>query len=253
MGKAERYEKILDLVQNKQFISPMGLAKEIGVSLVTIRRDLKELVEQGYLVKEYNAIKIVRDYDKRFNKRHNANLVQKRIIAKLAQEFVQSGDTLFIDTSTTCYEFARVLADSSKNVHIITNSLYTALELMSNFKIDVVLIGGNARQGFFSTIGPLAEKMLANMNVDKFFFSCTKLDERGIYEASILEGNVKVKMFEHSRQHYLLVDSSKFRKASIFRTTGLENVDAVITDKSLLKKYQDILKDKDIEIITPPS
>jgi len=66
-----------------------------------------------------------------------------------------------------------------------------------------------------------------------------------------MEGNIKVKMFENSRLHYLLVDSSKFNKASIFRTTGIENVDAIITDKSLSKGYFDILKDKNIEIITP--
>jgi len=66
-----------------------------------------------------------------------------------------------------------------------------------------------------------------------------------------MEGNIKVKMFENSKLHYLLVDSSKFDKASIFRTTGIENVDSIITDKSLSKEYLDILKDKNTEIITP--
>jgi DeoR/GlpR family transcriptional regulator of sugar metabolism len=77
------------------------------------------------------------------------------------------------------------------------------------------------------------------------------LDENGIYESNILEGNIKVKMFENSRLHYLLVDSTKFDKASIFRTTGIENIDALITDKPLPNEYLDILKDKNIEIITP--
>ena len=77
------------------------------------------------------------------------------------------------------------------------------------------------------------------------------LDTRGIYESSVMEGNIKVKMFENSRLHYLLADSSKFDKASIFRTTGIENVDAIITDKSLSKGYLDILEDKNIEIVSP--
>jgi len=58
-------------------------------------------------------------------------------------------------------------------------------------------------------------------------------------------------MFENSRLHYLLVDSSKFDKASIFRTTGIENVDAIITDKPLSKEYLNKLKDRNIEIVTP--
>ena len=251
MTKSERLEKILDLIQNSNFISPKELAEKINVSLITIRRDLKELTEQKFITKEYNTIKIAQNYDKRFHERHNTNLEQKIIIAELAKKFVQSGDTLFLDTSTTCYEFARLLAHSTKNVHIITNNLHTAIELLSNSRIDVIFIGGNVRHGYFSTIGPLAENTLANINVDKFFFSCTMLDKRGIYESSILEGNIKVKMFNNSRLHYLLVDSSKFDKASIFRITGIENVDAIITDKPLPNEYLDILKDKNIEIITP--
>lgn len=122
---------------------------------------------------------------------------------------------------------------------------------MSIYKIDLVLVGGNIRHGYFSTIGPLAEKMLSNIKVTKFFFSCTMLDTMGSYESNVLEGNIKVKMFENSRLHYLLVDSSKFDKASIFRTTGIENVDAIITDKPLSKEYLDKLKDRNVEIVTP--
>jgi DeoR/GlpR family transcriptional regulator of sugar metabolism len=251
MGKAERLEKIMDLIQNSNFISPLELADKMDVSLVTIRRDLKKLAEERSIIKEYNTIKIARDYDKRFHERHHTNLEQKRIIAELAKKLVQAGDTLFLDTSTTCYEFARTLALSSQNLHIITNNIYMAVELMSIYKIDLVLLGGNIRHGYFSTIGPLAEKMLSNIKVNKFFFSCTMLDENGIYESNILEGNIKVKMFENSRLHYLLVDSTKFDKASIFRTTGIENIDALITDKPLPNEYLDILKDKNIEIITP--
>lgn len=77
------------------------------------------------------------------------------------------------------------------------------------------------------------------------------LDTRGIYESNVMEGNIKVKMFENSRLHYLLVDSSKFNKGSVFRTTGIENLDAIITDKSLSKEYLNKLKDRNAEVITP--
>ena len=77
------------------------------------------------------------------------------------------------------------------------------------------------------------------------------LDTIGIYESNVMEGNIKVKMFENSRLHYLLVDSSKFNKASVFRTTGIENLDAIITDKSLSKEYLNKLKDRNAEVITP--
>ena len=76
MGKVERLEKILDLIQNSNFISPVELAEKMDVSLFTIRRDLKKLADQRSIIKEYNTIKIARDYDKRFHERHNTNLEQ---------------------------------------------------------------------------------------------------------------------------------------------------------------------------------
>lgn len=251
MVRTERLKKIIDFIEEDKFVSPIKLAEKMKVSLVTIRRDLKTLAEQGFIIKEYNLIKIARDYDKRFYERHNLNLVQKQIIAELTQRFVQPGDTLFLDTSTTCYEFARLLSHSSNNIHIITNNLYTAIELINNFKIDVILVGGNTRHGYFSTVGPLAENMLANIKVDKFFFSCTMLDKKGIYESNILEGNIKLKMLENSSLHYLLVDSSKFGKASIFKTADIENLDVIISDKLPSKEYLDKLKGGNVEIITP--
>jgi len=101
MGKAERLEKMLDLIQNSNFISPVELAEKMSVSLVTIRRDLKKLADQKSITKEYSTIKIARDYDKRFYERLNTNREQKRMIAELAKRFVQSGDTIFLDKMKT--------------------------------------------------------------------------------------------------------------------------------------------------------
>jgi len=88
------------------------------------------------------------------------------------------------------------------------------------------------------------------VKVNKFFF-CTILSKIGVYKSNVLECNIKLKMLENSRLYYLLVDSSKFDKTSIFRTTGIENVDAIITDKPLSKEYLDKLKDRNAEVITP--
>ena len=77
------------------------------------------------------------------------------------------------------------------------------------------------------------------------------LSKIGVYKSNVLECNIKLKILENSRLHYLLVDSSKFDKASVLRTTGIENVDAVITDKPLSKEYLDKLKDINVEVITP--
>jgi len=88
------------------------------------------------------------------------------------------------------------------------------------------------------------------VKVNKFFF-CIILSKIGVYKSNVLECNIKLKMLENSRLHYLLVDSSKFNKASVFRTTGIESVDAIITDKLLPNEYLGTLKDRNVEVITP--
>jgi len=77
------------------------------------------------------------------------------------------------------------------------------------------------------------------------------LSKIGVYKSNVLECNIKLKILENSRLYYLLVDSSKFDKASVFRTTNIESVDAIITDKPLSKEYLDKLKDINVEVITP--
>jgi len=88
------------------------------------------------------------------------------------------------------------------------------------------------------------------VKVNKFFFYII-LSKISVYKSNVLEGNIKVKMFASSKLHYLLVDFSKFDKASVFRTTSIESVDEIITDKPLPKEYLDKLKDRNAEFITP--
>ncbi len=250
-SRIEREEKILDLIQNKKFVNPSELAAELGVSLVTIRRDLKELEERGLIIKSYNSITIKKEYDKRFYDRYSQHLSEKRTIAKLAARFVNPGDTLFIDTSTTCYEFAKVLTSTKKNIHVVTNSIMSAMELANNLSIEVTLIGGTLKSGYFSTIGTFAEEMIERIKVGKIFLSCTTLDIQGLYELSTLEGNFKKKAIANSKVRYLLVDSSKFDKVSIFQTAELKDMDAIVTNRLPSNRYLSTLREVQTELVVP--
>jgi len=251
MSKSERVETIINLIQKRNFISPLQLSQEMGVSLITIRRDLKLLTEKNIIKKEYNNIRMVKKYNKIFHERHNNNLNSKKIIAELTQRFIQSEDTLFLDSSTTCYELAHKLTYSQKNLFIVTNNFYTAIELLNGDKIDVLLIGGKTMKGYYSTVGPLAEEMITNIKVDKCFFSCTAVDTIGTYEASNLEASIKLKFLENSKLHYLLIDSSKFNKASISKTTSLNNIEVLISEKELPANLMNVVRKNNIKCIFP--
>lgn len=251
MQKSERLKTIINFIQKNGYISPIKLSQKMEVSIATIRRDLKLLKERNIIKNEYNNIRVYTNVDKIFHERHSINLSQKKIIAELAQDFIKSEDTIFLDTSTTCYELARQLVFSQKTLFIVTNNLFTALELFNSDRIDVVLIGGNTKKGYFCTVGPFAEKMISNIKVDKFFFSCTAFDESGTYEPDKLGGNVKLKFLENSRIHYLLADSSKFNKASISKTANIDDIDVLITEKLLPDNLFSTLKKYNIRCVFP--
>lgn len=251
MSKSERIETIINIIQKRGYISPVKLSQEMGVSIPTIRRDLKLLRDKNIIKNDYNNIRVNTNVDKIFHERHSINKLKKEVIAKLARDFIKSEDTIFLDTSTTCYELARQLVYSQKTLFIVTNNLYTAIELLNNERIDVVLIGGNTKKGYFCTVGPFAEKMIANIKVDKFFFSCTAFDEKGTYEPDKLGGNVKLKFLENSRIHYLLADSSKFNKASISKTADIDDIDVLITEKVLPDNLLTVLKKYNIQCVFP--
>lgn len=253
MHKAERQKLIVEIVNQRGFIAIKELQKLLGVSMITLRRDASELEEAGLIDKTYGGLRSKNpesESEKKFNERLNQNLQRKKKIAQLAVEIVKSGDTLFLDGSTTVYQFAKSLAQSNLSLYVITTSVMTALELSRNPKIEIILIGGLLRHGFFTLVGPIAEENLKKFSVDKFFFSCRGfIPSEGTYEANMLEAQSKNNMLSNSEKHILLVDSTKIGSRSIIKCIDTDKIDILITDQMLEQKDLKALKKFNIEVM----
>lgn len=233
--KSERQQKIIDLLLHRTSIKTVELSKLLNVSMVTIRRDLRELQASGYVINGYGYVKLIKpemSSNSFFLKRLAQNSYEKETIAEKALQFVKEGDVLFIDESTTCYLFATKLPEYFNNLHIITNGIHILLALSKASGFTVESSGGSLLYGFDSLVGPKAESMLKSIFAHKFFFSCGAFRQNeGTFELSPFSASVKRIMLENSEKHYLLVDHTKFGSISPFPMATVDEIDEIITDK----------------------
>lgn len=216
------------------------MQKKLGVSEITIRRDIKELNDKALAQKVYGGIKKIDSdpFEAQFAERRMLHSKEKALIAKIAIELVKDGDNIFIDASSTSFEFAKLCREKRNNLHVATNSLMAALELLKNPTNTVTMIGGTLRNENASSIGIFAEEMAKDLNVEKSFFSCrTFMPSIGTFETNSSESLIKKTIARNSDKIYLLVDSSKFFKRAIFFTISVDDINTVVTDNLENEKF----------------
>jgi DeoR family L-fucose operon activator len=234
---SKRLEKIMEILNSRDSIPTEELSKVLCVSLVTLRRDLKQLQDSGMIVNGYGFIKKIENeesQDARFTKRLANNRAEKEKMARSALTFINEGDVIFLDESTTSYVLALSLVRSFSNLHIITNGVHTLLALSKAHGFTVESSGGSLMFGFNSLIGPRAEMMLKDMFANKFFFSCRAFRKNvGTYELSPFSASIKRIMLNNSEKNFLLVDHTKIGASSPFPFAKINEIQTIITDQKI--------------------
>jgi DeoR family L-fucose operon activator len=234
LKKEDRRQNILSVLSERESINTQELASLMDVSLVTLRRDLRDLQKSGLVINGYGVVRAVNqetDPNSFFLKRLRLAREAKERIAAKAIEFVEENDVLFIDESTTCYVFALKLSRAFKKLHIITNGINILLALSKVQGFSVESSGGSLQYGFDSLIGPRAESLVGSIYANKLFFSCASLRKKiGTFELSPFSASIKRKMLLNSSAKILLVDNSKFDVIAPFKMAEIDEIDRVITE-----------------------
>lgn len=255
MHAEQRRNLILDILKNKKFISVNELSKALNVSKTTIRSDLHFLESQKLIERYHGGAKIIQPHqdlpiEKSFLLRERENSEKKREIAKKAISLINENDTIILDSSSTCFELAKLLKESKKRLTVLTNGLKTADLLRENLNITVVIIGGIIKNNSNAIESLLGAEMLSKFNIDKFFVSAYGVSlENGFSDFNLYEIELKKLMLNISRKNIALIDSTKFNRSSSLSFAKLTDVAAIVTDKNLKKS---ILKEynKKVEIIS---
>lgn len=227
----ERHRRLLDLLNEQQSVRTADLARRLRVTEETVRRDFEKLEKDGALLRTHGgAVRLDPARRERpVQDRARESSEKKLLIAKAALPLVETGQTVFFDSSTTVQTLASLLPD--KSLTVITNSLQIPLLLTEKPSVRVILLGGSFRAGSLASTGMIAEASADFFRIDAAFMSCRGIDpDQGLSDAAEENARLKRHLVSRSKRFYLLADSSKANVASSFFFAHNSKVDLWITD-----------------------
>lgn len=245
----DRHKKILEIVNANGKIEVSYLSKELGVSQVTIRKDLSLLEKKGLLTRQHGFALIINSDD--ISKRLAFNYDVKRRIALSAASIVEDGETVMIESGSTCALLAKELAENKRNVTIITNSAFIASYIRECPYANVILLGGNYQKESQVLVGPIISKCIEGFHVDKLFVGTDGFTEKSHFTAKnyMRAETVKV-MAENANKVIILTESKKFSQQGVVSQFNIKDVYAVITDNKIPEKAYDLLVKNNVNVIT---
>jgi DeoR/GlpR family transcriptional regulator of sugar metabolism len=228
----ERRERIIEELRQYDEVSVSDLSARLGVSDVTIRKDLQQLEDQGYLTRvRGGAVFSGRgQLELRFAARQQLCLEEKRRMAEAAVRYVQVGATIFLDGSSTVFQMTR-LVRHMRGLTVITNGLYAALELSFAPEVTTIVVGGILRKQSSSLVDLLTPELLQRLHVDVAFLSCRGFTtEHGLMESDLREAQIKRAMAQAAQQAIALVDHAKFGHVYMASSVLPSELDRLIVD-----------------------
>jgi DeoR family transcriptional regulator, aga operon transcriptional repressor len=248
----ERRRKILQLTERDGRVVVKDLARRFSTSLITIRKDLEHLHEQGRIERAHGGalpIDVTALQDPSLREKERLHRKEKLRIAAAAARLVSPGDVIILDSGTTSTAVARA-TKNIRNLTVITNAVNIAAELVGT-GVEVILTGGALRPNSFSLVGPLAEESLRYITADLLFLAVDGFDlEHGLTTPNLLEAKVNRVMIANAKRTVVVCDSSKFGRRSLSLIAPTSAVHHTITDNKIPQKYLRGLRDAGVKVVT---
>jgi DeoR/GlpR family transcriptional regulator of sugar metabolism len=229
----ERRERILRDLKLHAAIRVSHLAKSLGVTTETIRRDLDALGESGILNRTYGGAALPPSQrEPAIHERQHTQVDERSRIGAHAAGLIQPGSILMIDAGSTTLHFARHLASQAQGLTAITNSLGVATTLSVNATIRVVLCPGDYVQQEGGVFGTHTTEFLRRFNADCAVIGASGIGPQGPTEASSEAVGVKQTMMDMAKRRILLVDSGKFGASHLERVGPIDALSDVVTERA---------------------
>lgn len=250
----ERRNQILSLLENHGYMTVEQLAKNIYVSIPTIRRDLNVLAKEGLIRRVHGgASHINAEYlEWPFNQRNRVQLEEKRKIGKTAAEMVADGDHIFIDSGSTCYSMVRYL-DNGLKITALTNCIPTLQELARKPEITAECPCGSYVPSHVSVVGNESADFIRTRHARIYFASVSGVDaEIGFSDRTNMVTPIKQAMQKSADLTYVLLDHSKIFQKNYYRVFDFCDVDGIVTDKKLPKEIEEKCMENHVKIVITP-
>ena len=257
--RVKRLEAVEAYIRQVGSVSMQQLCQEFDVSINTIRRDIDTLVQKGQVKKVYGGVVALGKTEENdalvtrelmdFQVRNQECLEEKNRIGRKAAEFVNHGDTIFLDSGSTTLQMVPYLAEK-KNLTVVTYSL-PALEALAQYpQIRTVALPGVVLGRTASVVGSSTCQALRQFNCVKAFMGCTGLWlTRQLTNATFEEFEVKQVALEQSKVHYLLADHEKFDHAALMTYGQIADLDYLITNQEPEETYRLYLQEHTVTLV----
>ena len=250
MDGNQRRLRVFEAIKSRGEVSVQTLIDGLGVSGMTIRRDLSVLEEQRLIRRAYGkAVWIADDYYETtsFEARSVAHQEAKQRIAELAAQHLQGVDSMFLDGSSTCREFVRYLP-RNRRMTVYTNSLAAVQTLRGMPCVKTFVLGGYLTEDQNSLDSDVTVNLAKNVYVDAAFVSCSGYSVRGLVNNGLSESRLKGIMMENAEKTYLLADHSKWNARALFNISEWDRISTFITDQAVDPALMKTLAAKSVRV-----
>jgi len=224
----ERKTYLLSILSKTGSIVAKDISRSLGVSEDTIRRDLRELANDGCLKRVHGGAVPIASANAPMPRRISIATPEKANIGKSAAAMIKTGEVVFVDGGTTAIQLARNIPQNLKAT-IVTHSPQVALELINHTNVDVEIVGGKLLRHSVVACGAATVAWLDRYRTDMCFIGATGIHpDQGITTGVSEEAEVKRAIIARSGSAYILASSEKFGAVSHFEITSWDNVDGLI-------------------------
>jgi DeoR/GlpR family transcriptional regulator of sugar metabolism len=256
MLASQRRATIAALVAESGAVRVADLVQHLGVSDMTVRRDIEQLAREGLVERVHGGAMAVggrSSEEPGFSAKSALMTREKEAIAAAAAALVEPGASIGISAGTTTYEFARAVR-GVPDLTVVTTSIPVAQLLHeSGTPGQTVVLTGGVRTPSDALVGPVAVSALRMLHVDRLFLGVHGMDARaGLTTPNLVEAETNRAMIETARRLCVLADHSKWGTVGLSTITELSEVDQLVTDSGLSERARTTLKDLVGELVVAP-
>lgn len=234
MNTTQRRYEIYEKLKKDKTVQVSELGKVYSVSLMTIRRDLDSLENQGLAIKSYGGATLNESSstEPSFEIKEGMSQSDKKEIAIYASTLIQDGDSIYLDCGTTCLElFKRI---HHKKITIFTNFWKILQYVDRNTKAKIIMAPGVYNSVTQAALSESTIQFFQNYYIDKAFISVLGLDlDYGVSIPSMSDALVKKAILDSSNKKICMVDHTKFHKKYMSKIANIDDFDMIITDDKL--------------------
>lgn len=243
----QRQTKILELLSINKKIEVKELATILKVSQVTIRKDLDTLANQGMLKREHGFATLNNQDD--INIRLAYHYKQKQAVAKEVTKSINDGETIMIESGSCCALIALEIAQTKKDITIITNSAFIA-DYIKHTGASIILLGGEYQNESQVIVGPMLTKCVEAFYVDKLFIGTDGFSiKTGFTGKNYMRCQAVKDMSKQANKVIVVTESDKFYQNSVANLIDLKQVTSIYTDHGIPQEIEAYFIENNIEVL----